>query len=64
MSSSVTLTSNVLREKFKTYLNFDIWLPDSEIILCIVFIIGIMHSGHAGDIEGTLVHQSFAVFLI
>ena len=64
MSSSVTLISTVLRKKFKTYLNFDIWFPDSEIILCKVFIVGIMHSCHAGDVEGTLVHQSFAVFLI
>jgi len=64
MSSSVTLISTVLRKKFKTYLNFDIWFPDSEIILCKVFIIGIMHSCHAGDVEGTLVHQSFEVFLI
>lgn len=64
MSSNVTLISTVLKEKFKTYLNFDIWFPDSEVILCIVFITGIMHSCHAGDIEGTLVHQSFAVFFI
>jgi hypothetical protein len=64
MSSSVTLISNVLRKKLKTYLNFDIWFPDSEIVLCEVFIIGIMNSCHAGDVEGTLVHQSFAVFLI
>jgi hypothetical protein len=58
------LPTLALPQKLKSYLNLDIWLPDSEVILCEVFIVGIVHSCHTGNIEGTLVHQPLVVLII